>query len=291
MGRPSFLSQSEITLSKLLRSMSAGIQQAFSRSVNILQPFQGSFNGGMTIIYQPGLVSPYDRVPSLRYYGFVTDLRMMVDINSIEENTIPDLTVTSSRTERLAAVRDMEWKNPRKQIDFFVQNSYTPWIRIASISLLNRVPYYHINLLSYFSDTGVFNVGNDTVIGAKIINVGYGLLEDSDSVNIFGSAKEEITVLPDQAREISYATDYDWEVTTESRLVLPANPNRLQATFVNSSLEHNIYLSYASEAQMGKGIALIKGGGSYEINASNLYRGQVSATSTGTALLTALEAV
>jgi hypothetical protein len=214
-----------------------------------------------------------------------------IDINSLEESPIPNLDVTSSRSDRITAVRDMEWKSPRKQLDLFLRNSTSGWTNIASVSLLNRTPYYHLNLLGYLSDTGAFCIGNDSALAAQITDVGYGLLNAGDYLSFFGSVREEVTVLADQGTQISFSTDFNWDVNSESALILPANPNRLQATFVNTSLEHEVYLSYNPVAVAGRGIALMRGGGSYEINSFNLYRGAISAVSTGDATLTAIEAV
>jgi hypothetical protein len=271
--------------------MAPTLQQSYSRSVNVLKTFQQNTANSRIVLYQPGLVSPYDRVASLRYYGFITDLRVKIDINSIEESPIPNLDVTSSRTDRITAVRDMEWRSPRKQLDLFLRNSSSDWVNIASVSLLNRMPYYHLNLLGYLSDTGAFCIGNDSALAAQITDVGYGLLGVRDYVSFFGSVREEVTVLADQGTQISFSTDFNWLVSQQSALILPANPNRLQATFINTSLEHEVYLSYNPVAVAGRGITLMRGGGSYEINSSNLYRGAISAVASGAASLSAIEAV
>ncbi|MBD2095125.1 hypothetical protein H6F90_08150 [Trichocoleus sp. FACHB-591] len=128
-------------------------------------------------------------------------------------------------------------------------------------------------------------------LAARIVDAGYGLLNNTDNLVIFGSAQEEATALPSDEPEISYADDFSWELGTDSRLILPANPNRLQATFVNHSETENVYLSYGGIARSGRGIALLKGGGTYEINKFNPYRGAIAAISTGASTLVGMEAV
>jgi hypothetical protein len=264
--------------------------EAYSRNTNIIKSFNPTTL--RQTIYTPGYLSPWDKSSTIRFYGFITSLRMKVDISSLPESVIPNLELTSSRTERLTAVRDLEWNSPRKQINFYLQNTHSGLVQIASVSLLNRVPYYHVNLLGYLTDGLSFDVGNDTRLEAEIIDAGYGLLAGNDNVAIFGSAKEEATVLPVEKQEITYATDFSWTITNNSQTILPANPHRLQATFVNKSSDTNIYLSYSPIAQQGKGITLIRGGGSYEINQSNLYKGAVSAIAeSGSGLLTGIEGV
>ena len=77
-------------------------------------------------------------------------------------------------------------------------------------------------------------------------------------------------------------------VTTSSSNVLDASSGRVYAVFVNDGTVP-IYLSLTgtTAAVANKGIRLNASGGSYEINLSNDYIGQVNAiTASGTAVLT-----
>jgi hypothetical protein len=266
------------------------IQQSIQRSVNILKRFNASVNG-VQIIYQPSLTTALDRIQSLRFYGFVTSLRCTVDIKSIPEAPIPDVEPTATRAEKLTAVRDMEWLSARKELEILMKVSGSGWLPIAAISLLNRVPHYMINLLPYFTDNVSFDMANDAVLGARIVDAGYGLLSGNDHVTIFGSVREEIVSLPTDSTEIALSQSHNWTIDGTSVVILPTNPNRLQATFVNNDANDTVYLSYGAIAETGKGIALMPNGGSYEINSTNLYRGAISAISSGSALLTGLECV
>jgi hypothetical protein len=57
------------------------LQQTYSRTQQILTAF-GSSDDALRIIYRPSDISPYHRVQTLRFYGFVTSLRMKVDIRA-----------------------------------------------------------------------------------------------------------------------------------------------------------------------------------------------------------------
>lgn len=265
--------------------------QSYSRSINIAKKFDHTSGEGLTILYQPALLNHWDRSTSKRYYGFITDLRAKIDIKSVQEAGVPEMDVTSTRVERLTAVRDVEWKSPRKQLDILLKKSDSPLIHICAISLLNRYPYYQIPLLSFLSDNGIFSIGNDSILYAKITDVGFGQLFNPDEVSIYGAVKEECTILPDEPREISYSQSHSWNITNQSSMILPANPHRLQLTLTNQGSEI-IWLNYGALAEAERGIALMPNGGSYEINQTNPYQGAIAAISTGIgSSLAGLEAV
>jgi hypothetical protein len=253
-------------------------QLIYSKSTNILKKLTSASSTNMIVLYEPGTVTPWDVVPTTRYYGFITDLRMKVQIKSIAESEIPQLDITSTRTERILAVRDMEWNSPRKELEIFLETSSQAQTHIATVSLLNRQPYYHVNLLPYLSDLGVFNVANDARLLARVKDAGYGLLQGTDELAVFGSVKEEVTTLPPDAKVINYCQGHSWIVHNASQQLLPSNKNRLQFTLVNRGTT-TIYLNYGQEAEIGSGIALMPNGGSYEINLSNPYEGILSAIS------------
>ena len=65
-------------------------------------------------------------------------------------------------------------------------------------------------------------------------------------------------------------------VGNTSTTVLAANSDRKAAIFINDS-DETIYLARGSTAAMNQGIRLNANGGSFEINATNLYTGVVTA--------------
>lgn len=253
------------------------IEQTYQRSVQILERLTTSDQGSVKTVYEPGYVSPFDLVASTRFYGFITDLRCKVDIKSLDEQALPNISIGDSRTERVTAVRDMEWKNPRKQLNLLLRNPKAgDWINVASISLLNREPYYQVNLLQYLSDNVAFAVANDSAIGVQIENVGYGLLSTNDEVTIWGSVKEELSIVPTAERVVTHTTAYSWNVTDQSKILLPNNQDRLQATIVNIGTA-SVFLNFNTAAQSGLGITLVPQGGSYEVNLTNPFKGTISA--------------
>jgi len=63
-------------------------------------------------------------------------------------------------------------------------------------------------------------------------------------------------------------------VTTSSTTILSTNNDRRYALIVNDS-DTTIYLALGGAAVLNQGIQLNANGGSYEINWTNLFRGQI----------------
>ena len=72
------------------------------------------------------------------------------------------------------------------------------------------------------------------------------------------------------------SSDHSLDVGVASALVLPANKNRTAATFVNDS-DTKIYLRLGQEAALNTGIVLNANGGAFELNKTNLWKGEVHA--------------
>ena len=79
---------------------------------------------------------------------------------------------------------------------------------------------------------------------------------------------------------IKTVVDGTVSVAAATTLVLAANESRVNAVFVNDSSEV-IYLSRGNAAVVGRGIRLNANGGSYEIDASNLFVGAINGIATG----------
>ncbi len=94
------------------------------------------------------------------------------------------------------------------------------------------------------------------------------------------SSKNVGVFLPIAVNDPSAGTTY-LDVTTVSASALDANANRTFALFINDS-DTVIYLMLGGTAVINTGIRLNANGGSYEIDASNLYKGAVYAIHAGT---------
>lgn len=70
--------------------------------------------------------------------------------------------------------------------------------------------------------------------------------------------------------------DYTSTVGATSTKLLPDNPRRISATFINDS-DETIYLKIGTDAVSNEGIRLNSSGGSYEISLINPWYGEVYA--------------
>ena len=66
--------------------------------------------------------------------------------------------------------------------------------------------------------------------------------------------------------------------STATKKVLPANPGRIYALFVNDGTDV-IYLGMGKPAASGRGIRINGSGGNYEINLTNPFHGEIHAIS------------
>lgn len=262
--------------------MNLAVQQAYSRSTQILTSLQAANGGDLITLYQPGLVSPWDRVSTLRFYGYISDLRAKIDIASIPETDLPNVDIGANRTQRITAVRDQEWNAPRYELEILMKTTYSGgWHSIFSVSLLNRLPFYIVDLLGYFSNQVAFSVAADAVLGVRIKDVGYGFLKGDDRITIYGAAKEEALALPTESPEITLTTDSSPTIGETSVTVLPANPHRKVASIVNRSSDRIVYLTYSPIATLGNGFCIYPNGGALNIDQTNLYKGAIAAIADG----------
>ncbi len=257
-------------------------QETYNRSVQIIKPITSENAAQITTIYESGYVSPWDVAQSLKFYGFITDLRARIDITSLPETQVPDIPLGTSRTAKSEIIRDLEYGSDRYELELLIENTYSGWMPLFNFSIMNRRPFYVVDLLSYLSNQPAFAMANDARLGVRVIDVGFGTMQPGDSINLFGCAREEVTSLPSEGEIITQSTENQTTIGTSSEIILAQTPLRKQATVINRSDTAVVTLSYQPIATPGQGIVLYPRGGAYEINRSNLYRGALSAISSET---------
>lgn len=89
--------------------------------------------------------------------------------------------------------------------------------------------------------------------------------------------------------EIAISTPSQSLVTTSSAIILPANIKRSNAVLCNTDATNDVYICRGNAAIVGSGILLKAGGGSYEISATNLFRGNIYGISLGASVAVSIE--
>ena len=257
------------------------MQETFNRTTQILREITQQNTDELHIIYDSAYVNPFDRASSLKFLGFVTDLRVKIDITSLSESTIPDIPLGATNAQKSTSIRDMEYGSQRFELQLLMRTTYQDWLPLFNFSLLNRRPFYVTDMMSYLTTQPAFAVASDAQLAIRIIDVGYGLLQGDDRLIIFGSAREEVTGLPSEGSLITQARHFSLDVDDSSELILQASNIRKGLTITNLSQTHEVTLSYQPVAIAGDGIMLLPYGGSFTINTTNLYKGAISAISQG----------
>lgn len=219
---------------------------------------------------------------------FVKALRCRSRIVSVEQQPLPDLKLTQSQTQRIAAMKDWEYTAPRKQLNLHISNRHNDWMQIASVTLLNIPPYRITNLMEYYTENIAIELGSTGAIGVSLQDVGWGYLQAQDEVVIYGSITNEIVSIPANTEPLQGCQQFGWTINSTSQPILSA-ALRKQLTLVNTG-EGVVYISFGMNAEIGKGITLMPNGGSYELNKTTYpYTGVISAVSDSSSYLTALE--
>lgn len=164
------------------------------RNVNIIKELNAATGTQMIELYQPGTLNALDVVNNARYSGFITSLRLTVDITSIDELEIVENDIMADDATIAENAKSTFNNNPKKCLSFFIGNSDTPPIKVVDVFIFNQRPFYYIDLLNYFTSASTFDIAPDSTIAVQQRDVGYGLLQDDDRILILGTVIEESPV-------------------------------------------------------------------------------------------------
>lgn len=220
-------------------------------------------------------LNPRQRVFSKSKY--LKNIKAYASINSLPESPLPDFELEDSETEKMLKVLNLEWGNARKQLDLLIGTD-NDWMSIGEISLLNPAgyPYRIYNLLDVITDNLAFELANNTSLAVKIEDVGFGLLEAGDVVNIFGSYVEEL-VIDSSTQPMTIFNQATTTIETTSIVVLPSNEFRKYVLISNEGTS-TIHLNFFDTASLDN--FAIKPGGWYEFTTNALpYFGAISLVS------------
>ncbi|MHC5737465.1 hypothetical protein [Nostoc sp.] len=164
------------------------------RNVNIIKELNASTSTEMIELYQPGRLNSLDVVNNAKYSGFITSLRLTVDITSIDELEIVENDPLADDATIAANAKTTFNNNAKKCLSFFIGNSNTPLTKVVDIFIFNQRPFYYVSLLPYFTSASTLDVAPDSIIAIQQRDVNYGLLQDDDRILILGTVIEESPV-------------------------------------------------------------------------------------------------
>lgn len=230
------------------------------------------------IIYQPNLVPSQLNPIDVYFNGFIQDLRIKIDINSLTEVGLPTLEPELTEAEKLQLYTALEWSNARMELSVLRSADGQDWMETARLSLQNRAPYYSVDLLPFFTKQADAIVG-DEWIALKVRDAGHGLLTGNDSLVIHGSCQLQAHYLGNTsgtagAVTATIANSFGFTATNSSSLLMAANTQRKSAVIVNVTGEP-CYLGFGTDAIPDGGIALIGKGASYTIDYSAMWLSDV----------------
>lgn len=127
-------------------------------------------------------------------YLEIENLKAVSWIYSLSPVPFPVFELEDTESKQLLTAINLEWQSPRIQLDVVCQIDNTlNWQRIAAYSLLNSDPYPYREYL-----LGNHTLGNNSMIGLQIKNVGFGLLQNSvkgqDKVVVYANVRRHIII-------------------------------------------------------------------------------------------------
>lgn len=182
------------------------------------------------------------------------ELRFTSFITSVDSIPFPTFPLEASETETQLAVFNLEWQSPRIVMELLIKVAQESWITNAVYSLLNVFPLPYRQF-----EAGDYNLGNNSTIGVKFSNVGYGLLQGTDRVVIVADLIRKI-----QVEKISNGSPIDGTLIANTvKEVLPEDLSRQGITIFNNN-NTDIYLDVLPTVSPSNFMSKIPGNSFYE---------------------------
>lgn len=121
--------------------------------------------------------------------GFITTLRLTVDIKSIDAANFPYIPDDTPANVLQEILNEVALNTPFKEVVLFYKKGSGAWLKRAPIQIFNKEPYYDINLIRYFSDANTIDVSEDLSLGIQL-KIG-NVLAPADTILVWGTAVEE----------------------------------------------------------------------------------------------------
>lgn len=191
--------------------------------------------------------------------GFLTELYIYAEIESLAENPLPEYLAEDTEAEKVIKTLNAMWGSsvPKFYIQLWrYKESTNEWLPRGKISLTNQYgyPYTISRPLDLLTDNIARDFGEKYRLGVSVIDAGSGLLRSDDLVIIDGTWKQDIRIIKPDTPVISVVGSTVQNVTqtqkilsgtmgTTRRIAFDANTARISAIVKNDSSTATIFIA------------------------------------------------
>lgn len=196
--------------------------------------------------------------------GFIPELRAFSEIQSLSTVPIPDFSIEDSDTDKLLKTQQLMWGEEAKRFELHLWSSASSnptaadWIKEGALPLVNSAgyPYTLHNPLDILTTNLSRQFGDNTCFGVSIKDVGWGLPQVMDTINVMGCWVQDGRIIqPDWQptpinvvggvvqNVIQYQRESTFNTAVAKRVLCEINPNRISGQIRNNSTTATIYVS------------------------------------------------
>ncbi|PAX58358.1 hypothetical protein [Brunnivagina elsteri] len=148
------------------------------------------------ILFDNTLPSNIPNTNIISVNGFLKNLKAFSEINSLATAPLPAITLEDTDQDRLIKIMNIEWGNPRIQLDLEFSSNGINFIKVGAISLISQqgYPYRNYSLLDFYTDGLAAEIGTNGKVACSIKDVGHGKLTSADTLTIYGSVTQEVVI-------------------------------------------------------------------------------------------------
>lgn len=184
------------------------------------------------------------------------NIQLQSFVIAIPPQPFPVFPLEASESETQLELLKLEWQNPRYHCNLWIKNEFYDWIRLGIASIQNASPAPYREYV--FPDQ---QLGDNAMLGMQIQNVGWGLLQGQDRVNITADLHKTITL-----QKVSEGIKRDTMINdTTPTLVLESNAGRIGFTVFNPS-STDVFLDLTSDVSLTSFLVKIPPQGYWESN-------------------------
>lgn len=191
-------------------------------------------------------------------YFQVENLKVISWIYSTDTVAFPVFGLEDTESQQLLTAINLEWGSARIQLDVMLKIDNGEWQRISAYSLLNSSPYPYREY-----DLGNHSLGNNSMLGLKIRDVGHGLLQNTNNGNDKVTAYADINRVITARKLVNTYNEIENVISNNASCIVNANLNRQGITFFNSS-DTNVFLDVKSQVSTSSCMVKLEPGDYYE---------------------------